>query len=169
MTHVGIEGEGECKVFVYREVISPVPVYRRCGCTLKYLVVVVEYDFHEISVFVIFIVVRIVPYLRVAGLLIPLCGFLHLVYLPDALELIGPDLADRLADKPAVVKVVVFLARDGIVGGVDVLDAVLVVGEAYRGVTLEVLKLYGSCVDRDFDTLVGYLAEVGHDASESGE
>ena len=169
MSHIGIHRERECEVLVDGEVISPVPVDRRCGCTLEYLVVIVEYVFFHSTVLIVDIVVGIVPYLGVTGLLAEFCSFFVFVFLPDAEELVVPDFTDGLVDEPTVGSIVIFLACFGIVVVVDVLDAVLVVGEAYAGAPFEVLAGERHGTESDFNTLVGHFTKVGDDAAEAGE
>ena len=78
--------------------------------------------------------------LRVARFLVNQCSLLSLINLPDAVNLVVPNLAYRLADVPAVACIVDFVAILVILV-VEVLDGVLVVRETCRGVPCEVLCL----------------------------
>ena len=164
MTHVAVHREREGEVLQEGEVVAHVPVDRRlCGALVDAVFVVVNGCAVGLVVLGAY-----VDHLRVTGLLVHLGSLFGLVGLPDAVGLPVPDLTDRLVDEPAVAGVVHLLAIL-VVLVVEVLDSVLIIREAECGVPLEVLGVDVAGVQRDFDTGVGHLTQVGGDAAEASE
>ena len=135
MSHIAVHREREGEVLQEGKVVAHVPVDRRLGGSQIDAVLVVI-DGHAVLV----VFRAVVDYLRVTRFLVHLGSLGSLVGLPDAVGLPIPDFTDGFTDKPAIAGIVHFFSVL-IILVVQVLNLVLIVREAQRGVPSEVLRV----------------------------